>query len=229
MLDKLKKEVCEANLTLVREGLVVQTWGNVSGIDRERGLIVIKPSGVSYDRMRPKHMVVVNLQGEVIEGDLKPSVDTPTHCILYRAFQAVGGVVHTHSHFATCFAQARWPIPCFGTTHADYFYGEVPLTDPLTKKEVSDRYEENIGKVIVRRYRKLDPMQHPAALVAGHGPFVWGKDSAHAIENALVLEEVARMALHTLSLNADASALEAYLLDKHFLRKHGKNAYYGQR
>ena len=229
MLEKLKNAVCEANLTLVEEGLVVQTWGNVSGIDRARGLIVIKPSGVSYNKMRPKHMVVINLQGEIIEGDLKPSVDAPTHCALYEAFPAIGGVVHTHSHYATCFAQARQPIPCFGTTHADYFYGEVPLTAALTKKEVADKYEENIGKLIVRRYRKLDPMQHPAVLVAGHGPFVWGKDPAHAIENAVVLEEAARMALHTLSLNADAPPLESFLLDKHFLRKHGKNAYYGQR
>ncbi len=229
MLDKLKKAVCEVNLALVREGLVLQTWGNASGIDRAGGYVVIKPSGVDYGRMRPAQMCVVDLDGAPVEGKLKPSVDLATHLALYKAFPEIGGVVHTHSHYATCFAQARRPIPCFGTTHADYFYGQIPLTDALTAREAANRYEENIGRVIVRRYAGLNPMEHPAVLVAGHGPFVWGRSPEHALENAVVLEEVARMALDTLALNAKATPLEKALLDKHFLRKHGANAYYGQR
>jgi L-ribulose-5-phosphate 4-epimerase len=228
MLKKLKSEVCAVNLALVREGLVIQTWGNASGIDRERGLVVIKPSGVSYDTMRPEHMVVVDLDGRVVEGELRPSVDTPTHLALYQAFPGIGGVVHTHSHYATCWAQARRPIPCFGTTHADYFYGEVPLTDALTEAEVADEYEANIGAVIVRRYADLDPMAYPGVLAAGHGPFTWGATAGKALENAVVLESLAKMALHTLSIAPGAAPLEDYLLDKHFLRKHGHGAYYGQ-
>lgn len=229
MLEELKKTVCEVNLALVREGLVFQTWGNASGIDRKRGLVVIKPSGVSYDTMRPAQMTVVGLDGTVREGKLKPSVDLATHLALYEAFPEIGGVVHTHSHHATCFAQARRAIPCLGTTHADYFHGEIPLTEALTAKEVKQDYEANIGRVIIRRYAGLDPMRYPAVLAAGHGPFTWGRDPAHALENAVVLEEVARMAMDTLMLNPKARPLEKYLLDKHFLRKHGATAYYGQR
>ena len=228
MLETLKQEVCRVNLALVESGLVLQTWGNASAIDREQGRVVIKPSGVSYDTMTPEQMVVVDLEGNVAEGDLKPSVDMPSHLILYGAFPEVGGVVHTHSHYAVCWAQARRAIPCFGTTHADYFYGEVPLTDALTAEEVADNYERNIGRVIVRRFADLDPMQYPGVLTAGHAPFAWGKTVAKALENAEVLEEVARMALHTLAVNAQAAPLEQHLLDKHFLRKHGKDAYYGQ-
>jgi L-ribulose-5-phosphate 4-epimerase len=228
MLESLKKEVCDANLTLVREGLVFQTWGNASAISRAEGLVVIKPSGVSYDKMRPRDMVVVDLEGKVVEGDLKPSVDAPTHLTLYKVFATVGGIAHTHSHYATCWAQARRPIPCLGTTHADYFHGEVPLADPLTADEVAEHYERNIGEVILRRFGSLDPLAHPAVLAAGHGPFAWGESLEKAVECACVLEEVARMALHTLALSGEAPVLEPYLLDKHFLRKHGQGAYYGQ-
>lgn len=228
MLESLKKEVCDVNLTLVREGLVFQTWGNASAIARAEGMVVIKPSGLSYDKMRPRDMVVVDLAGTVVEGDLKPSVDLPTHLALYQAFAGVGGIVHTHSHYATCWAQARRPIPCLGTTHADYFHGEVPLTAPLTEADVAEGYERNIGEAILRRFADLDPMTYPGVLAAGHAPFAWGETIEKALENALVLEEVARMALHTLAINPGASPLESYLLDKHFLRKHGKTAYYGQ-
>ncbi len=228
MLDALKKTVWEINLALVREGLVVQTWGNASGIDREQHLVVIKPSGVPYEKMRARHMVVVDMNGVVVEGDLKPSVDAPAHLALYAAFPQIGGIVHTHSHYATAWAQARRPIPCFGTTHADYFHGEVPLTEALCEDEVKEGYEANIGRAIVRRLADMDPLRHPAVLTAGHGPFVWGKDPAQALENALVLEEIARMAMHTLAVNPETPPLEPYLLDKHFLRKHGTNAYYGQ-
>ncbi len=228
MLKKLKKEICRINLALVRRGLVLQTWGNASGINRKRGLVVIKPSGVDYETMAPELMVVVDLEGRVIEGELKPSVDTPTHLVLYKAFPGIGGIVHTHSHCATCWAQARRAIPCLGTTHADYFHGEIPITEPLTEAEVAEDYERNIGEVIVRRFAGVDPMAHPAVLAAGHANFAWGGTPAKALENAEVLEEVARMAWHTLSINPDAPPLESYLLDKHFLRKHGKDAYYGQ-
>ncbi len=229
MLESLKQEVCEINLALVDEGLVTQTWGNASAIDRVAGLVAIKPSGVDYDELVPEKIVLVDLEGRVREGDLKPSVDTPAHLALYRAFHGIGAVVHTHSHFATCFAQARRPIPCLGTTHADYFNGEIPVTPPLSRDEVVDSYEKHIGEAIVRMLVGSDPMACPAVLTAGHAPFVWGHSPWKAVENAAVLEEIARMALHTLQINPQAEPLEGYLLGKHFLRKHGRDAYYGQR
>lgn len=229
MLEALKQEVFEANLELVRKGLVIGTWGNASGFERADGLVVIKPSGVPYNQMRPEHMVVVDLEGNVEEGDLKPSSDTATHIEIYKAFEQVCGVVHTHSHFATCFAQACRTIPCFGTTHADYFYGDVPLTECMTEEEIASDYERNTGRVIVRRFEGIDPTHYPGVLVANHGPFAWGDSAAHAAENAYVLEEVARMAFHTLMLSPDRPPIAPCLLDKHFLRKHGDTAYYGQR
>ncbi|MFO1476485.1 MAG: L-ribulose-5-phosphate 4-epimerase [Verrucomicrobiota bacterium] len=230
MLEKLKTDVCQANLELVREGLVIQTWGNASGIDRKRGLVVIKPSGVDYDGMKPKHMVVVSLRtGKVVEGDLKPSSDTPTHLVLYRAFASIGGVVHTHSLHATAWAQAQRGIPSYGTTQADYWYGDVPCTRLLTPAEIRSDYEANTGHVIVERYRKLDPLHHPAVLVASHGPFTWGADVKAAVHNAVVLEFVAQLASETLRLNPRLRPMQPALLDKHFLRKHGPKAYYGQR
>jgi L-ribulose-5-phosphate 4-epimerase len=229
MLEKLKKAVCEANLQLVRDGLVIQTFGNVSGVDRASGNLVIKPSGVSYDVMKPKHMVVVSLEtGKVVEGDLRPSSDTPTHWVLYRAFQEIGGVVHTHSCAATAWAQAEREIPALGTTHADYFYGPVPVTRPLTAREIRDDYEANTGHVIVERFRKLDPLQMPAVLVARHAPFVWGKTLDDAVHNAVALEFCAKMATDTVALNPRVKPMPQALLDKHFLRKHGAKAYYGQ-
>ena len=228
MLESLRTAVCEANLELVRRGLVLMTWGNASGIDRERGHVVIKPSGVSYDEMRPEDMVVVDPDGNVIEGRLRPSVDMPTHLVLYKVWPEIGGIVHTHSHYAVCWAQACRPIPCLGTTHADLAYGEIPVTDPLTEDEVAHDYERHIGEVIVRRYADLDPIEFPCVLAAKHAPFAWGKSVAQAVDNAIALEEVARMALHTLALSPDQPPIDQYLLDKHFLRKHGKGAYYGQ-
>ncbi len=229
MLEDLKRAVCKANLDLVKEGLVIQTWGNVSGIDRELGLIVIKPSGVPYDNMRPEHMVVVSLEGgKIVEGDLKPSSDTPTHRVLYRAFPEIGGVVHTHSLYATAWAQAGKSIPSYGTTQADYWYGDVPCTRKLTAREIKNDYEANTGHVIVETFRKLDPMQHPAVLVASHGPFTWGCDAHDAVHNAAVLEFVARLASETLRINPRVKPMQSVLLDKHFLRKHGPGAYYGQ-
>jgi L-ribulose-5-phosphate 4-epimerase len=228
MLEPLKEAVCRANLDLVRHGLVLGTWGNASAIDRKRGLVVIKPSGVDYEGMAPEHMAIVDLDGVVVEGKLRPSSDTATHVAIYRGFEGVDGIAHTHSHYATCWAQAQRPIPCLGTTHADHFYGEVPVTDPLTEDEVTGDYEANTGAVIVRCFQARDPMAQPCVLVAQHGPFAWGRDVAAAVENAVVLEEVARMALHTLSLSPDQDALPQHLLDKHFLRKHGNDAYYGQ-
>jgi len=229
MLRELRTEVCQANLDLVAGGLVIQTFGNVSGIDRRRGLVVIKPSGVPYDGMKPAHMVVVSLEtGKVVEGKLKPSSDTPTHLVLYRAFPEIGGVVHTHSLYATAWAQARRGIPSFGTTQADYWYGEVPCTRPLTTKEIKADYEANTGQVIVEAFRKLDPMQHPAVLVASHGPFTWGEDAHDAVQHAGVLEFIARLASETLRLNPETKPMPPALLDKHFLRKHGAGAYYGQ-
>ena len=229
MLRELRTEVCQANLDLVAEGLVIQTWGNVSGIDRRRGLVVIKPSGVPYDGMKPAHMVVVSLEtGKVVEGKLKPSSDTPTHLVLYRAFPEIGGVVHTHSLYATAWAQARRGIPSFGTTQADYWYGEVPCTRPLTTKEIKADYEANTGQVIVEAFRKLDPMQHPAVLVASHGPFTWGEDAHDAVHHAGVLEFVARLASETLRIHPQTKPMQPALLGKHFLRKHGAGAYYGQ-
>ena len=228
MLEALKRAVCYANLELVRRGLVLMTWGNASAIDREQALVVIKPSGVPYEGMCPEHMVVVDMDGAVVEGEFAPSVDTATHLTLYGAWPRVGGVVHTHSHYATCWAQACRSIPCFGTTHADLAYGEIPLADPLTEGEVADDYERNIGEVIVRRYRDVDPMQAPCVLAAKHAPFAWGATVAKAVENAVALEEVAHMAFDTLALAPDQAPIDGYLLDKHFLRKHGANAYYGQ-
>ena len=232
MLEKLKDQVCQANLELVRKGLVVETWGNASGMDRERGFMVIKPSGVPYDGMKPRHMVVVSLKtGKVVDGNLKPSSDTRTHLVLYRAFPEIGGLVHTHSLFATAWAQAQRGLPSYGTTQADYWYGDVPCTRLLTPSEIKKDYEANTGEVIVETFRKLklDPLQHPAALVASHGPFTWGKDVADAVHNAGVLEFVARLASETLRINPQLKPMQPVLLDKHFLRKHGAGAYYGQK
>ncbi|HTY89356.1 MAG TPA: L-ribulose-5-phosphate 4-epimerase [Candidatus Acidoferrum sp.] len=230
MLEKLKEEVCQANLDLVKAGLVVQTWGNASGIDREHDLVVIKPSGVPYAGMTPDHLAVVSLEtGRVVEGQLKPSSDTPTHLMLYRAFKDVGGVVHTHSLYATAWAQARKDLPAYGTTQADYWYGEVPCTRPLTPEEIKTDYEANTGHVIIETFKKLNPLEHPAVLVASHGPFTWGRDVQDAVHNAAVLEFVARLASETLRLNPKIKPMPAALLDKHFLRKHGPQAYYGQK
>ncbi len=229
MLAQLKRDVCQANLDLAEAGLVLQTFGNVSGIDREHGLAVIKPSGVPYDQMRPEHLVVVALDtGEVVAGKLKPSSDTPTHLVLYRAFGEIGGIAHTHSLYATAWAQARREIPVLGTTQADCWHGPVPCTRLLTAKEIKTDYEANTGNVIVERFRGLDPLQQPAVLVASHGPFTWGKDAADAVHIAVVLEFVARLASETLRLNGRIKPIQPALLDKHFFRKHGAGAYYGQ-
>lgn len=230
MLSELKKKVFEANLELVRQGLVLYTWGNVSGIDRERGLVVIKPSGVSYDAMRWEDMVVVDLQtGKVVEGDLNPSSDTPTHLVLYRAFPNIGGVVHTHSTYATAFAQAGRDIPNIGTTHSDYFYKDIPCTRDMTKQEVEGEYELETGNVIVDeiRTRQINPDHTPAVLVRNHGPFSWGKDPAQAVYNAKVMEQCAQMAFISLTVNPETS-MTPLLVEKHYQRKHGPNAYYGQ-
>ncbi|WP_346860317.1 L-ribulose-5-phosphate 4-epimerase [uncultured Draconibacterium sp.] len=227
MLEKLKEEVFQANLDLVKHGLVIFTWGNVSGIDREKGLVVIKPSGVSYEKMKPKDMVVLNLYGQVVEGNLKPSSDTPTHLVLYRQFENIGGVVHTHSEWATSWAQAGKGIPAVGTTQADYFYGEIPCTRKMTKEEIEGEYELETGKVIVDRFKDMDADSVPGVLVNNHGPFSWGKDAHDAVHNAVVMEEVAKMTFRTFQLNPETT-MDQVLLDKHFLRKHGKNAYYGQ-
>jgi L-ribulose-5-phosphate 4-epimerase len=226
-LDKLKQAVFEANLDLVKYGLVIFTWGNVSGIDRGKGLVVIKPSGISYNAMKMEDMVVVDLEGNVVEGKLLPSSDTPTHLVLYRAFPDIGAVVHTHSTWASSWAQACKPIPALGTTHADYFYGPVPCTRKLTKEEVASAYETETGRVIVECFRDLDPKDVPGVLVGNHAPFVWGKNPGEAVNHAKVLEEVAQMAFHTLQLNP-SSTIDQFLLDKHYFRKHGKDAYYGQ-
>ena len=230
MLEELKRQVCEANLDLVREGLVIQTWGNASGIDRGRGWVVIKPSGISYDGMKPEHMVIVSLaDGKVVEGNLKPSSDTPTHLVLYRTFKEIGGVVHTHSLYATAWAQACSRIPSYGTTQADYWHGDVPCTRKLKPKEIENDYEANTGHVIVETFKKLNPLEHPAVLVARHGPFTWGKNVDDAVHNASVLEFVARLASETLRVNLMTQPMQTVLLDKHFLRKHGPKAYYGQK
>ena len=231
MLEELKEQVCAANLQLPRRGLVCYTWGNVSGIDREKGLFVIKPSGVEYDDLTPDKMVVMDLDGRKIEGSLNPSSDTKTHLELYRAFPAVGGIVHTHSTHAAAFAQARRDLPAFGTTHADYFYGTVPCTRELTPQEVAEDYEKNTGKVIAETFarRGLDPMHIPGVLCANHGPFTWGRDAAQAVYHAAVLEEVAKMALLTLTLDPAVLPAPQHILDKHFTRKHGAGAYYGQK
>lgn len=232
MLTKLKAQVCRANLDLVSRGLVLETWGNASAVDRERGLMVIKPSGVPYDGMKPQHMVVVALtDGRVVGGDLKPSSDTATHLVLYRAFAGIGGVVHTHSLYATAWAQARRPLLALGTTQADYWYGDVPVTRLMKPAEIQKDYEANTGEVIVETFKKMkyDPLQHPAVLVASHGPFTWGKDVAGAVHNASVLEFIARLNSETLRVNPATQPMQSVLLDKHFLRKHGPKAYYGQK
>ncbi len=229
MLEELKKQVCEANLLLPKHGLVTFTWGNVSAIDRESGYVVIKPSGVEYDNLTPDKMVVVDLDGNVVEGDLNPSSDTPTHVYLYRNFADIGGVVHTHSTNATAFAQARSPITAYGTTHADYFYGDIPCTRELTAGETAGFYEENTGKVIVEAFKLTDPNAVPGVVVANHGPFAWGKDAAEAVHNAVVMEEVARMAILMKTINPNTQPIPKYILDKHYNRKHGENAYYGQK
>jgi L-ribulose-5-phosphate 4-epimerase len=232
MLEKLKAEVCQANLDLVAEGLVIQTWGNASAVDRARGILVIKPSGVPYAEMKPQHMVCVSLNtGQVVEGKLKPSSDTPTHRVLYRKFKDIGGVVHTHSLFATAWAQACQPLLAYGTTQADYWYGDVPCTRRLKPAEIKNDYEANTGEVIVQTFQKLkyDPLQHPAVLVASHGPFTWGKDVHDAVHNASVLEFIAKLNSETLRINPQIKPMQPVLLDKHFLRKHGPGAYYGQK
>jgi L-ribulose-5-phosphate 4-epimerase len=229
MLEQLKRRVCEANLELVREGLVVQTWGNVSGIDREKKLMVIKPSGVPYKEMIPAHMVVVVLDsGRVAEGRLKPSSDTPTHLELYRAFAGIGGIAHTHSLYATAWAQGCADVPALGTTHADYFHGAVPCTRELRRREIESDYEANTGHVIVETFKGRDPLDCPAVLVASHGPFTWGRTPADAVHNAAVLEHVARLAGETRRIFPSAGPMARALLDKHFKRKHGAGAYYGQ-
>lgn len=230
MLEDLKQQVWKANLDLVAHGLVTLTWGNVSGLSDDRQLFAIKPSGVDYDELRPEHIVIVSVEtGEVVEGDLKPSSDTPTHRILYQEFEGIGGVTHTHSTKATSWAQARRPIPCWGTTHADHFYGEVPITRPLTQQEIEEDYEGNTGLVIVETFSELDPAAVPGVLVASHAPFAWGPTAAKSVQNAVALEAVADMALGTLALEPAMPAVEQYLLDKHYFRKHGAGAYYGQK
>ena len=229
MLEELKENVCKANLLLPKHGLVTFTWGNVSGIDRQKGLAVIKPSGLSYEAMGPEDMVVVDMEGRVVEGKWKPSSDTPTHLRLYAAFPNCGGIVHTHSRWATVFAQAGRDIPPLGTTHADDFHGPIPCTRPLTEAEIAGDYEAETGNVIIETFRDRDPMAVPAALVCSHGPFAWGRDAAEAVHNAVVLEEVAFMAWHTLALAPDRGDMQKPLLDKHYLRKHGPGAYYGQK
>ncbi|MBO4676282.1 MAG: L-ribulose-5-phosphate 4-epimerase [Oscillospiraceae bacterium] len=228
-MEELKAQVLEANLRLPKAGLVVFTWGNVSGIDRASGLVVIKPSGLPYEGMKAEDMVVLDLTGKVVEGRWKPSSDTPTHLELYKAFPGCGGIVHTHSRWATTFAQAGRDIPAMGTTHADYYYGDVPCTRKMTPGEIDGEYEKETGLVITETFRGRDPMEIPAVLVHSHGPFTWGKDPEEAVHSAIVLEEVAFMAWHALELNPQAGRMQQELLDKHYLRKHGKNAYYGQK
>ncbi len=231
MYDDLKKIVCQANIELQRQKLIIYTWGNVSGIDRKAGIVAIKPSGVSYEQLTEEKIVLLDLDGKIVEGNLNPSSDTPTHIELYRNFKEVGGICHTHSANATMWAQACREIPCFGTTHADHFYGAVPVTKPMKPNEIKNDYELNTGKVIVKRFAagKIDPMQMPAVLVACHGPFTWGKNPGKAVENAVVLEQVAAMASGTIAINKNQKSISSVLLDKHYLRKHGKNAYYGQK
>ena len=229
MLKELKQQVYEANLELPRRGLVTYTWGNVSGIDRNKGLIVIKPSGVPYEELKVEHMVVLDLTGKQVEGSLKPSSDTATHLVIYNNFKEVGGVVHTHSRWATVWSQAGKGIPALGTTHADYFYGAIPCTRKLSVGEIQGEYEKNTGDVIVETFKEINPVYVPAVLVNNHGPFTWGKDACEAVHNAVVLEEVAMMALNTFQLTPGIDGIDQELLDKHFYRKHGKNAYYGQK
>lgn len=229
MLTELRQEVLEANLELFRRGLAIYTFGNASGISRDQGLVVIKPSGVPYESMKAEDLVATDLEGRVVEGGLRPSSDLPTHLALYRAFPALGGVAHTHSACATAWAQAGREIPCLGTTHADCFRGPIPVTAPLSPEEIQTDYELNTGQAIVKRFAGLDPMEMQAALVAGHGPFCWGASASQAAHNAVILEEIARIAYWTVMLNPAAAPLPSTLLDKHFFRKHGRGAYYGQR
>lgn len=228
MLESLKRSVLEANLELPKRQLVVYTWGNVSGIDRDKGLVVIKASGVRYEDMKDEHMVVLDMEGNVVEGKYKPSSDTPTHLALYRAFPGIGGIVHTHSMWATAWAQAQLSLPCYGTTHADYFYGDIPCTRPLKSEEITGDYESETGRVIIETFVDRDPLQVPGVLVASHGPFTWGKDAHDAVHNSVVLEQIAKMAYASRTLNSSIQPVQDVLLDKHFLRKHGANAYYGQ-
>ncbi len=230
LLEKLRQEVYRANMELPEKNLVVYTWGNVSGIDREKGLIVIKPSGVEYEDLTPENLVIVDMNNKIVEGDLNPSSDTKTHVELYKTFPAIGGIVHTHSPHAVGWAQAGRDIPCYGTTHADYFYGSVPCTRNLTAQEVDEDYELNTGKVIAETFRErnLDPVAVPGVICHSHGPFSWGKDPAQAVYHAVVLEEVAKMAMYTITVNPQAAPAPQYIQDKHYLRKHGPNAYYGQ-
>ena len=228
MLEELKQKVYEANMELQRKGLVIYTWGNVSGIDREMGLVVIKPSGVDYDTMKAEDMVVLDLNGNIVEGKYKPSTDTPTHLVMYNTYPNIGGVVHTHSEWATSFAQAGLSIPAFGTTHADYFYGDIPCTRDLTDDEINGEYEKETGNVIVETIGDRDPLEVPAIVVKNHGPFAWGKDPDNAVYNAVVLDKVAQMAYNTMTLNTRVDKVNQTLLDKHYLRKHGVNAYSGQ-
>lgn len=228
MLEQLKEQVCEANRELPEYGLVTFTWGNVSGFDREKGLMVIKPSGVAYGKLLPEHMVVVDLDGNKVEGELRPSSDTPTHLVLYRQFPDIGGIVHTHSPWATIWSQAGRAIPALGTTQADYFYGSIPCTRRMMPDEINGAYEAETGHVIVETFRGLDPNRIPGVLVHSHAPFAWGKDAHDALHNAVVLEEVAKMAYHTLQLQPQIPDMQQELLDRHYLRKHGLNAYYGQ-
>ena len=229
MYKELKETVCRANMELQKQRLVIYNWGNISGIDRKNNIVAIKPSGVAYDELTPEKIVLIDLAGNIVEGDLKPSSDTPTHLELYRNFKEIGGICHTHSPNAAMWAQACKEIPCFGTTHADYFYGSVPVTDLMTTEEIEQDYELNTGRVIIRRFKDLRPLQMHAVLVAGHGPFTWGKDPAGAVESAVVLEEVAKIALGTITINPKQKPISKSLLDKHYLRKHGKDAYYGQK
>jgi L-ribulose-5-phosphate 4-epimerase len=228
MLEQLKELVFKANMELVQKGLVIYTWGNVSGIDRESGLVVIKPSGVDYDGMKAEDMVVVDLDGKIIEGNYKPSSDTATHLELYKAYPELGGIVHTHSTYAVTFAQAGLDIPALGTTHADYFYGDIPCTRDLTQEEIETAYEVNTGKVIIETIADRNPMEVPGIVVKNHGPFAWGKTPSGAVYNAVVLDTVAKMAYLTMTLNPSVARAPQYLLDKHYYRKHGENAYYGQ-
>lgn len=229
MLEELKQEVYEANMELPRRGLITYTWGNVSGIDREKGLFVIKPSGVDYDKLKPEDMVVMDLEGNRVEGQFNPSSDTATHLELYRAFEEIGGIVHTHSPMATAWAQAGRALPCYGTTHADYFYGEIPCARNLTPEEINDGYEKNTGLVIIETLKGLNPIHVPAVLCKNHGPFTWGNNAAGAVHNAVVLEEIAKMNFVTELLNRDVEPAPQSMQDKHFMRKHGPNAYYGQK
>jgi L-ribulose-5-phosphate 4-epimerase len=229
MYEELRKAVCDANIELQRRNLVIYSWGNVSGIDRPTGVVAIKPSGVPYNNLTPDKIVLLDLDGKIVEKGLNPSSDTPTHLELYRNFEAVGGICHTHSPSATAWAQSCKEIPCFGTTHADQFYGPIPVTEIMAKDQIQNDYELNTGKVIVRRFADIDPMKMPGVLVANHGPFTWGKTAAAAVESMVVLEQIATMALGTITINPSQSPISKTLLDKHYLRKHGKNAYYGQR